>query len=215
MNITESPHFRAWKGTLENAGNTLEKFEPLWTFEVGNGFPFAFAAKVDIRVIEEGRNKSNEFILSRPDISHVVVLRRDDEDLLNSDVVMVREFRSTSRTLDGFIRECPGGSGFKPMNPRENAAKELEEELGLVVDPERLSQLASKQVCGTFSTHKAHVFVLELTDDEFAALHADKEARGVTAEGERTYVETCKAHALFRSDYDWSNTGMVLMALLC
>lgn len=213
MNVTESPHFLVWKDTLERAGNRLDGFEPLWVFEVGDSFPLAFAAKVDVHVGAEDRNKSNEFILTRPDICHTVVIRRDDDDLLNSDVVLVREFRSTSRTLDGFIRECPGGSGFKPMDPRENAAKELAEETGLMVKPDRLKPLGSKQVCGTFSTHKAHVYALAITDEEFEALDADTEARGVAHESERTYIETTKVGDILGSECDWANTGMILQAV--
>lgn len=211
MNITDTPHYRQWAESIDAAGNRLETFEPLWRFDVGDGYPLAWAARTQIHVTTEDRSKE-EFVLSRPNISHVVGIRYDKENPLDSDVVMVREFRCTSNTPSGFIHETPGGSSFKGQNPLQDAADEFFQETGLRVGPNRLEHLSSKQVCGTFSTHKAHVYMVELTEAEIEQVY-NSGAQGNVEETERTYPLVVPALALLDPYADWSNTGMVLQAL--
>lgn len=211
MNITDTPHYNAWAGNIERAGNRLDLFEPMWRFDVDSEYPLAWAARTQIHVITEDRTKE-EFVLSRPDISHVVAIRYDWESPLDSEVVLVREFRCTARTPSGFIFETPGGSSFKGQNPLQDAADDFFQETGLRVDADRFEALSSKQVCGTFSTHKAHVFLVELTDEEMATVAAN-DTQGNEEETERTHPLVLPVLSILDNDVDWSNTGMVLQAL--
>lgn len=216
MEIHECPHFKLWSDNVHNAGNKVLAFNTLWRFDVGNGFPLAWAAHVEVEVASEGRVKANEFILSRPDIAHVVAIWVNAEDPLGSKVILVKEFRSPGRTLDGFIRELPGGSGFKGESPLESASNELYEETGLRFSPERFSLLGSKQVAGTFSTHKAHTYIVQLDASEIGKAinqFVDADVCGNEHETERTYPYVTTVSEILRNNVDWSNTGMVLQAL--
>lgn len=214
--IWENVTFKSWLSKQINAGNRLDGFKPKFTFGVGpkEGFLLYWGGVANIYVQSEDRNKSNELVIGRPDIKHTMGIYRGDS-LSNSYVIMVKEFRSPSMTADGFIREIPGGSGFKPeKEPRETAAKEFAEETGMAVEPARLKYLSSRQLAGTTSVHQAHLFVFDLTLEElneFRRKEEAGEAYGVVKETERTYVEVHSIKDLILKELtDWTNLGMIL-----
>jgi 8-oxo-dGTP pyrophosphatase MutT (NUDIX family) len=212
--------FQSWHQAQRRAGNRLDGAKVEWTFRVGKDKRaiYCWAVHAKVWVASEHRYKSNEVIIGRPDISSVLMYRKgpnwrgDDE----TDIVLVREFRSPASTADGFIRELPGGSSFKPgLDPLEIASEEVREETGLVIAPGRISAHGSRQLMGTFSTHKAHLFSVELTDDEIEGLRKEQDkSHGDSAEGEtgeRTYVEVCTLTEILNGHLvDWSTLGMIL-----
>lgn len=221
LHIWKLQHFQGWFKSQRAAGNHLHGARLLWSFRVGPamGFTFAFVLRVDVHIESEGRNKTNEFIFARPDISTVVAYRKR-EVLADTDIVLIREFRSPARTADGFIREVPGGSSWKPgEDPFVTAAHELSEETGFNVDPSRLRKIGARQLCGTLSVHQAHVFACEVTAEELVALRKQQEdgtVFGVVEDSERTYIEVKRLGDLIASAsnaLDWSMLGMILTAV--
>jgi len=221
LHIWKLQHFQGWFKAQRAAGNRLDGARLLWSFRVGpaKGFTFAFVLKVDVHIASEDRNKTNEFIFARPDISTVVAYRKR-EVLADTDVVLIREFRSPARTADGFIREVPGGSSWKPgEDPFVTAAHELSEETGFSVDPARLRKIGARQLCGTLSVHQAHVFACEVTAEELIALRKQQEdgtVFGVAEDTERTYIEVARLGDLIASAsnaLDWAMLGMILTAV--
>jgi predicted NUDIX family NTP pyrophosphohydrolase len=165
-------------------------------------------------VESEQREKANEVVLSRPDISTVVAYRRAPE-LADSEVVIVRELRSPATSTDGFVRELPGGSSFQPTSPIEQAAAEFAEETGINVDSRRIQVHHARQPASTLSAHKPHVFALELTADEIGLARADARAHGVASDSERTYAEVRTFADLVTSDVvDWATLGAITSVLL-
>ncbi len=222
LHIWNLPHFQGWYQKQKVAGNRIDDAKLLWSFRVGptKSFTFAFALHVNLYIAAEKRNKINEFIISRPDIATIVAYR-PQAVLRDTEIALIKEFRSPARTTDGYIREVPGGSSWKPgADPFETMAHELEEETGLVIaDTSRIRRVGTRQLNGTLSAHVAHVFAIELSSDEFAFLRKQEEEKvvhGVEADTERTYVEVRKLGDLTRSDsdaLDWSMLGMILTAL--
>ena len=221
LHIWKLQHFQGWFKAQKAAGNRLDGARLLWSFRVGpaKGFTFAFVLRVDVHIESEGRNKTNEFIFARPDISTVVAYRKRAV-LADTDIVLIREFRSPARTADGFIREVPGGSSWKPgEDPFVTAAHELSEETGFSVDPARLRKIGARQLCGTLSVHQAHVFACEVTAEELIALRKQQEdgtVFGVAEDTERTYIEVQRLGDLIASAsnaLDWSMLGMILTAV--
>lgn len=213
--IWQTPSFQQWYKNLREAGNRLDGARVEWTFRTrkNRSCIFCWALHVDIYVASEGRHKTNEVVISRPDIATVVAYRRG-ETLLDTDIVLIKEFRSPVSNSKGFVYEVPGGSSFKHGgNPRQLATDECREETGLVISAERMLQHESRQLVATFSAHHAHLFSVELTEQEIAELRG---AEGIThgAEGssERTYVEVKKLSEIMRADsgVDWSVLGMIL-----
>lgn len=208
------PHFQAWLQAQKKAGNRLDGFKPVMEFYVANGkLLFLWGAHVNVYVAAERRNKSNEVVISRPDIKHVVLFN----DTLHSEpyVVLVREFRSPATTSDGFIRETPGGSSYKPEGARETAATEVFEETGIRIEPSRLVPIGARQLMGTVSAHKAHVFAVKLKDQEMVEIWGrSKQQFGDSASSERTYVEIHSVRQLLKQEtVDWSTLGMIAAAI--
>jgi hypothetical protein len=227
LGIWKLPQFQSWYQAQVAAGNRLDSAKTLWTFRIGKNkeITVAFALHVNVYIAAEERNKRNEFVISRSDIATVVGYREHDS-LLDTEIALVREFRSPARTSDGFIRECPGGSSWKPgADPFLTMTHELEEETGLgpvsgfQIDSKRLRKFGSRQLCGTLSTHQAHVFACELTQIEMDYLklqQLNNTVHGVEADTERTYVEVWRLGDLLKPEsnlVDWSTLGMILTVL--
>ena len=171
-------------------------------------------------LVEEGRSgKPGAFEAATIKIAQETV---GQVALLNTEVALIREFRSPARTKDGFIREIPGGSSWKPgEDPFVTMTHELEEETGLgesagfTIDPKRLAKVGTRQLAGTLSVHQAHVYACELTEDEMGYLkqqQADNTVHGVEADSERTYVEVHRLGDLTldgSNALDWSMLGMI------
>ena len=212
--LWKTPHFADWLQSQKSAGNRLDGCQVKMAFGVGpnKSFLLYWSAHVDIYVAAEGRNKSNEVVVSRPDISQTVGYQLAD-NLHESKVVLIREFRSTARTHDGFIREVPGGSGFREESPIENAASEFHVETGLRVDKNRFRNIGTRQLSATSTAHQAHVFAVELTKDEISILQ-NTGTHGDKSETELTYVEVFTvAELLEKPITDWCNLGMICAAL--
>lgn len=216
LHIWQSESFQGWYRGQKAVGNTLNSAKVVWTFfssKVVPVRPIFWALHVNVHIKAENRDKTNEaLVLSRMDISSVVLYRRDEADPENSDIVLVREFRSPVRNSAGFVYEAPGGSSFKPgEDPYTVAAHEVEEETGLKIDPDRVRALESRQLLSTMSAHKSHLFAVELMEEEvqFFRDHAG-EVHGVEEDSERTYVEVLKLRDLYTSNVvDWSMMGMI------
>ncbi len=216
--IWRTPQFQSWYQAQTAAGNRLDGARVLYNFRPGNrNWVFMSILHCDVYVGSENRNKVNEFVISRTDISSIVLWHRQ-EPLLNSEIVLVREFRSPASTFDGFIRELPGGSSAKGNeDPLHVAAEEVQEETGFVIDPLRLKFEKAKQLAGTFGSHKSHVFSAELSDKEMEYFHGQKDiVHGNVEDSEMCYIEvvTLKQLIHHKVEVDWSTLGMILSVML-
>ncbi|MEU6349672.1 NUDIX hydrolase [Streptomyces sp. NPDC047072] len=216
--LWRTPSFRAWLDAQEDAGNRLLGGRISWILRVGPNrshvFLWAYAARVWVGA--ESRVKDNEVVLGRPDLTSVVAYRpapRWDD----TEIVVIREFRSAARTPDGLIREVPGGSSFRPGDPRAVAAAEFTEETGLRLLPARLQLVGSRQAVGTLSAHTQTVYAVELSAYELEQLRSDTTSHGNTDETEHTYVEVARLGDLLRPDnprpVDWATLGAILQAV--
>ncbi len=225
LHLWRTPMFQSWHERQKQAGNTLREARLRWAFVLpGTQRLLAAVTWVDVWVDREQRAKSNEWIFSRADIASVVLFERPEgnvtslEKLMKRPVVLVREFRSSARSEDGFVRELPGGSSVKQdLDPRLVAAAEVREETGLEVDPERFQLLGSRQAAATVSTHHVHLYAAALTRPELKrAEHAARtqQVHGNESETERTVLEVLSLEQMLKSDQiDWSTLGMLVKAL--
>lgn len=217
--VWNQPSFGSWLSYQNNAGNVLKDARVLWTFRVGNNLDkmFCWVLHVKVYVTSEDRIKDNEFVLGRPDISSVVLWHRA-ESLEDTRVVLVREFRSPVRTLDGFLREPPGGSaklGTVITDPKHTALEELKEETDFVIDAKRLRAKPLRQLYGTLSSVGAFVYSAEITTEELAFFQAQAgRVHGVVADSEQTYTEIHRVGDLLQNPLtDWATLGMIFSSL--
>jgi len=238
--IYNTKHFQTWYHTQTVVcGNRLDDAKVLWNFRVGKQrkFPLFWSIHVDVYVAAEDRNKSNEIIIARTDISSVLAYHPNGSGMLNDTLVcLVKEYRSPATSPDGFIWELPGGSSPKAEeDPFQVASDELKEETGLSIPKDRFKQhrqVLRRQLAGTVTTHGAWLFSVQLTDEELGYLKRQKgkmHGNHIT-DSEQTYVEvvtvdqllnpyfaTCRAPAKPGERVypvcDWSTLGMVFSVL--
>ncbi|WP_285612327.1 nucleoside 2-deoxyribosyltransferase domain-containing protein [Actinokineospora globicatena] len=210
LRVWRTEAFRRWRTTVERSGNEVVDAAQVWVFP-GSGPVVFWALRVSMWVAAEDRVKSGEVVLSRPDLASVVAYLpgRTPHD---TEVVLVREFRPSARTADGFVLELPGGSHQAVIEPVALAALEFGEETGLVVAAERLVAHTSRQLGATMSTHRQAVFSVRLTEAEMAGLRG---APPVADGTEITYPVVWRVGDLFADgSADWTTLGAVAEVLL-
>ena len=216
LHVWNTESFQRWYSAQVIAGNQLREARLVWTFHTGpkKQLLLYWALHVSMWVAAENRIKSNEVVVSRPDISVLALYKRRPvaNDTL---IVLVREFRSPASTPDGLVHELPSGSGSARVRPADQAVTEAEEETGIAIDVSRVRAYGSRQLAATMSAHHAHLFAVEITDAEITRL---QETRGDThgeddTEQTRTEITTfgdLRGNRLV----DWSTLGMISEIIL-
>lgn len=205
--------FENWLSDVTANGHELRSVQVNWEMKVGKHKDILLFAVVHVSVYipEENREKSNEHIFLRPDISCVVAYL-PNSNYLKTEILLVKEFRSNTRNKSTF--ELPGGSSLSKDKAKTVALHELVEETGLTISSDRLNFFQSRQMVSTLATYKANAFAVELTPSEMETLRKDTNTYGISADSEQTYV-TVKSLENILSDTkeDWSTIGIILSAL--
>jgi ADP-ribose pyrophosphatase YjhB (NUDIX family) len=217
LSVWRTDSFQRWYSAQTSAGNTLLGARQVWTFSAGSRqrFLLYWALHVRMYVRAESRVKSNEVVISRPDVSVVALFQRG-ATIDETTIVLVREFRSPASTPDGFVRELPSGSGVAETGALEQAVRETEEETGLAIDLRRIRAFGSRQLAATMSAHHAHLFAAEITGDELARLRtAASTPHGSGDDAERTWTEITTFGELRHNRLvDWATLGMIAEVVL-
>ena len=215
LTVWRTDSFQRWYSAQTAAGNTLLGARQVWTFSAGprQGFLLYWALHVRMYVRAEGRVKSNEVVISRPDIS-VMALYRRGATLDKTIIVLVREFRSSASTPDGLVHELPSGSAAAETGVLDQAIREAEEETGLAIDVQRIRVHGSRQLAATVSAHRAHLFAAEITNEQLAWLRANQAAPHGSGDTERTWPEITTFGELRKQRLvDWATLGMIAEAI--
>ncbi|KKT81920.1 MAG: hypothetical protein A3B99_04530 [Candidatus Yanofskybacteria bacterium RIFCSPHIGHO2_02_FULL_44_12b] len=219
LNIWRMRAFQNWYQAQKKSGNRLDGAKIEWLSTVRNKptVIFACAIRPKIFIASENRTKLNDPIVLRLDIS-TVLMYYPTPNILDTKVVVTKEFRSASSTSDGFIYELPGGSSPFLTDPLEVAVEEVREEVGLDIQARDLIILGSRQLAGTLSGHKAHLFGYRLTQSQLNWLESQKGiVHGADLDnptGERAYTEIWTVADILKNNLlDWSNVGMILSLL--
>ena len=214
--IWRTDSFQRWHAAQASAGNTLLGARRVWTLSVGpeKGVLLYWALRVRVYIRREGRVKTNEVVISRPDIS-VVALYRRGVTIDDTTIVLVREFRSPASTPDGLVHELPGGSGTSEAAIHQ-AVRETLEETGIALDVRRVQARGSRQLAATVSAHHAYLFTVEITSDELARLRVMQSApHGVANETEQTWIEISTFSEIRENRLvDWATLGMIADVVL-
>jgi hypothetical protein len=212
--ITES--FQRWYSAQTAAGNQLRGARLVWTFHTGpeKQLLLYWALHVSIWVEAEDRIKSNEVVVSRPDIS-VLALYRRRAKINDTTIILVREFRSPASTPDGLVHELPSGSGSAHVDAALQAVIETEEETGFAIDAGRVRAYGSRQLAATMSAHHAHLYAAEITDEEISRLREAQTNMHGAGDTEQTWTEITTFGDLRRNRLvDWSTLGMISAIML-
>ncbi|QQG45198.1 MAG: hypothetical protein HYW89_04340 [Candidatus Sungiibacteriota bacterium] len=222
LHIWNAKSFQLWYEGLKTAGNILEGAEVLWCSRKNakGSFVYRWILQARIFIASENRFKTSEFdfALSRTDTS-ATVLWQEAFNPLNTKIVLVKEFRPSGRTPDGFIHELPSGSSPQWwLTPEEIALEEIKEETGKEFEKCRLVAHGSRQVAGTFSAHHTHLFSIRLKPEEIEYFETNARNRtvfGNIAEGEQTSLEVKTLGEIIETRLlDWSTVGMIMQTIL-
>lgn len=216
LDVWNHQGFKNWHKAVYDAGNSIDDIKTEYVKYIGdNIFFITICAKIYIR--DENRYKENDIAFIRSDISTCVLFRKDKNDILNSDIVLVKEFRTPVNNVTGKVWEIAGGSSFKSDISAFNIiVSEIQEELGISIDSERLIYHQARQLQSTTLTHKTHLYYCELNDAEIDYLISQKNVvKGNISETERTYTEVVKLSSILDTEVvDWSNLGQILLIIL-
>jgi hypothetical protein len=213
--IWRQPNFQSWYQAQTGAGNVLKDAYVMWVSIMPKARRiFCWVLHVDVYIASEDRVKSNEFVFSRIDISCAVLWHRAPT-LGETEVVIIKEFRSPARTPDGFIRELPGGSSLTEKDPKKVVVEEIHEEAGFEIEGDRLTPHLFRQLLGTLSSVGAHAYSAEISDEELELLKAEaNKPHGLEKDSERTFVEVHTVGDLLANPLtDWATLGMIFAAL--
>ena len=211
LDIWETPQFQNWYSNLKLAGNTLVGCKVLNEFRMSNKKLFSFTLHVNVWINSEQRNKTNEFVFFRTNISSVLAYHKQENETF---IVLVKEFRSPVNNSEGFVYELPGGSNFDGMKFLQNAQHELAEETGISIsDSNRFKFINERQIAATLCTYTSSLYSVELTEDEFSIAKQNKQAFGVAGDSERTYVQIVPLSKINDYKVDYSTLGMIFEAL--
>jgi 8-oxo-dGTP pyrophosphatase MutT (NUDIX family) len=135
---------------------------------------------------------------------------------MDTDIILVREFRVSSASADGYIWELPGGSSpDSGVNPLELAAEECKEETGLAIDPSRFKFHGARQMAATLSSYKANIYSCEISEQELEYFRSQKGiSHGLQDHSEVTYIEVIKlGDIIAKNKADWPTLGMIFSVL--
>ena len=208
LHIWSTPTFQSWYAGMVHAGNQIRGAKVLWRHK-----DFAWALQVDVYVQSENRIQDVEFVLSRTDLSSVLLYRRD-QDPLSSECLLIEEFRTGVRNDIGKVRQLPGGSSEDTSDPFKTALEELAEEVGLPIAPDRVKPHRGRQDHPTFGSQHTHLFSVEVSEEEMAQLRADSSTNhGVGDERISFHVRSYK-ELLQDPNLSWGTLGMLAEVLL-
>ena len=219
LTVWRTESFQEWLTSQKKAGNRLDDAHIEWLGRVGpsESIVFFWIMYVKVWIQDEGRYKENEWIIGRPNISSILLYMPHPTDPMETKIVLVREYRSPVSNSQAKIYELPGGSTFKSgVNPYTLAIEELQEETSFTLNEDhKLRSHVPRQLNGTLSTHKCHLFSLELTPKEMSDIEkAVGKTFGNREDTERTTLAVMSLGELLRVDYaDYATVGMIMQAL--
>ena len=213
--IWNTPMFGNWYKAQLDVGNELRYAKLNYVFAMPKAKKvFFWVLGVHVWIKDEDRIKENEFLVSRTDTCDVLLYYKKPK-LEDTIIILTREFRSPVNNSEGYIYELPGGSSIKPEDNIDVIHDEVKEELGIELTKDRFNLEESRQVMGTLSTHKSHLYSVELNDKDLNIIkEASKTTHGVIEDTELTYIEIKTLKEIMSNNLlDWANIGKILSIL--
>lgn len=217
--IWKNKEFQHWYRTQKSVGNELRDLKTNYVFLMPKAKQlFLWICNVSVYIKKEDRIKDIEFVLSRTNLSTVVLYCWPRDKMLeDAEVILIKEFRSPVNNKECMVYELPGGSSLDVNeNMLDVAYHEVSEETGIELPKERMEEIHSRQAVATLSAHHIHVYKMELTEDEMERVKGlIGTTHGNQNETEYTYLEVKNIKDILSNELvDWTNVGIILEALI-
>jgi len=214
--IWNTPTFQHWYKAQKSVGNELRYADVQYIYKPApkKDFVFLWILYVQVYIAAEDRIKDNELVLARTDMC-CGVLYYKGKTPIETKVILVKEFRSSVSNDECYVYEIPGGSSKTSEDDYTIVQDEINEELGFVVNTDKLIDEGKRQVMSTFSAHKIHLYSYELSDDELKVIESQlNEVHGIEEDSERTYTVIKTLDEILNENLlDWVNIGQILSIL--
>ena len=216
LDVWRTAHFQQWYRTQTSAGHTLEDIQNIeWVFRVGaaRAFPLFIALHVAIKVRGEDRIKSNEAVIIRPSLVTVCAYcpgATSAEDRF----ILVKEYRTSVMSPQGFVFEFPGGSSWQiGDDPIAVAMDELAQETGIRMARERFQILERRQIAATMIANEAVLVAVRLEPAEMEAIVARQGAiHGNSMEAEHTTLQVLTRQQMMQGGLvDYATLGQLTL----
>jgi len=212
--IWNGHEFQDWYRMQKSVGNELRYADLDYVFIMPKARKvFFWVLKVHVYIKAEDRIKENEFIISRKNMCSAVLYKKE-ENIMDSKIVMAREFRSPVCNDKCFVYELPGGSSTTDKDDLDVVTSEIKEEIGLDIDKSRIVSHQTRQCVSTLSIHKCHLYSIELTNEELNTISKNKQPKGVVEDTEMVYTEIFTLKEILENELlDWNNIGQIMSIL--
>jgi 8-oxo-dGTP pyrophosphatase MutT (NUDIX family)/nucleoside 2-deoxyribosyltransferase len=213
--IWKSNEFQSWYKSHLKIGNELRYAKVNYVFVMPKARKvFLWILHVHVYIKDEDRIKENEFVLSRTDICSAVLYKKGNS-IEDTEIVLVKEFRSPVNNDAEKVYELPGGSSNTEKENIDVIHDEIKEEIGIDIDKTKLELCESRQMVATLSAHRCHLYKLELDEEQMNKIKEQEGiVHGVEEDTERTYVEVFTVKEILSNNLlDWSNIGQILSVL--
>ena len=224
LDIWQDKTFQNWYGAMKLAGHKLLDLTVEYSYFGRQEIPTLkhrlWAIRPSIQVAGEKRRKNNEVVIGRSPSVAVLMFLPHGKDILNWEVVLVKEFRQSALNHKGFVYELPSGAvelldgRYDERASLQSAWREVFEETGLTLDASRLHRYDIRQSMATMLAHEIELYTYCLEGDELGSLLSGEPTVGqVVNNKEKTYPFTMTVKELLDPvaiPLDWVNTGMIM-----
>jgi hypothetical protein len=216
--IWQTETFQDWYLSQKNIGNYIINAQQRFVYKPApkKDFVFMWIMYINMYITAENREKSNELVLSRTNLTGCVLYQKC-ENLMGTKIILVKEYRTSVNNSCGYVYEIPGGSSKKKKPNEKVITSEIKEELGFKIDINKIKFIQGRQMMGTLTAQKNYLYSYELDNEEMdIILKESKTTHGVIEDTELTYIEIKTLKEILEEDLlDWTNIGMIMKVLNC
>lgn len=133
IKIWNDKSFKDWKNSINSndLACNIQNIDILYQYYTNISKKlFLWIMQPNIEILKENRNKTNEFIIGRPDIVSFVLYSINTKNIYDSKVLLVKEFRSSCKNNTGYVYDLPCGT-IDSEDPFKTVLKELKEETSI------------------------------------------------------------------------------------
>lgn len=219
LQIWEHDAFQHWKKAMEENDLNCKVQDVDVIYNVNapeSGKTFFWMIVPKIRVSGERRTKEFDCVIGRNEICSMCIYTNDTK-LDDTEIVLIKEFRSSGRSSDGYVTELPSGSFHENDSMVKSAMVELKEETGIeLCEDKRAKFIGKKQMMPTLCSTANYVYAYDVSSKEMAEIKRQVKNKvfGIKEESERTHVVIKTWKQIIRDKLlDWPTLGMIAQVL--
>lgn len=204
-----------WLKSNYSQGNYLTDFRVKHVFNIPTkNILLYWFAETTFYLAKEKRLKS-EFVHTRRGICSCVI-HTSPTDILDAEIILVKEYRNTCSNEINYVLDLPGGGGDTLEKKEKIIIEEVLEETGVQLNPEQIKLIDIRQVSSTYSLHSNELFSYKISDEQMQEIKAATQGKvyGVGEDTEQTYVHIMSLREIMENkNIDWATLGLIVKAL--